>query len=52
MQYRSRCNIFNSSEILYILGIFIKEDQNKYRQILHFYFTKKSTVHEIFGTIL
>ena len=43
MQYRSRCNIVNSSEMLYILDIFMKEDQLKYRQILHFYFTKKST---------
>ena len=26
MQYRSRCNILTHSEMLYFLGIFIKED--------------------------
>ena len=49
---RMECNIGQDaicsihSELLYFLGIqnvFIKEDLKKYRKILHFYFTKKST---------
>jgi len=43
------CNIgqyaifLTHSEMLYFLGISVKEDCKKYRKILHFYFTKKST---------
>ena len=47
--YRMECNIcpdaifLTHSEMLYFLGIFVKEDLLKYRKILHFHFTKKST---------
>ena len=52
------CNIgqdavfLTHSETLHYLGIFIKEDKKKYRQILHFYFTKKFTYNICYYIII